>query len=286
MAVGYRNLDAVVDERIARFRARRAEERPSDDAVTRVFAARKARIAAGTVGTAAGLTMFVEALASSHPSFASDRSPWTTYTLIAAWVALSIAGALAWGLARRRAGLELGREPAASGDAHADLARIEAADPLGKLRTTTSILEVASAALPLAAASLLVPLTLHALIAVIACAATGVSLTATDFAQWIMASAVLVGLAHLALVIQVVLWARSLRCRETAQLRQGIHTAWARILAVTAAVALVPVVGFVPWHPLALLPATIVLATGSAFMPLLFLSTVRCLRRERALLCP
>jgi hypothetical protein len=286
MAVGYRSLDAVVDERIARFRARRAAERPSDDAVRRVFAARRARIAAGTVGTVAGLTLFVGALESSAPRFVADRSAWTTYTLIGAWAALGVAGALAWGLARRRAGLELGREPVGSGDAHADLARIEAADPLGKLRTTTSMLEVGSTALPLAAASLLMPLTLHGLFALIACAATGTSLTATDFAGWITASAVLVGLAHLALVVQVVLWARSQRCRETTQLRQGIHATWARTLAVTAAVALVPAMGFAPMQPLALVPAVIVLATGSAFVPLLFLSTVGCLQRERAVLRP
>lgn len=286
MAVEYRNLDAVVDERITRFRARRAEERPSDEAVTRVFAARKARIATGTVGMVGGLTMFVGALGSSHPSFVVDRSPLTTYTLIGAWAALGVSGALAWGLARRRAGLELRREPVGSGDAHADLARIEAADPLGKLRTTTSMLEVGSTALPLTAASLLVPLTLHGLIAVAACAATGTSLTAKDFAEWIMASIALVGFAHLALVVQVVLWARSLRCREATQLRQGIHTTWARTLAVTAAVALVPAIGLAPMHLLALLPAVIVLATGSAFVPLLFLSTVRCLRRERAVLHP
>jgi hypothetical protein len=284
MTVAYRNLDAVVEERIARFRSRRAGERPADDRVRRVFAARKARIAAGAVGTAAGLALFVGALA-SLPSIGGERCATNAYILGGAWVALGISGELARCVARRRARLELRREPVASGDTHTDLARVAAADPLRELRSTGSKLEVCSTALPLAAASLLAPLTLHGLVALAVCWSTGTSFRAADFGRWIAASAGLVGLAHLALLIQVVLWARSLQGRETSQLRQKIHATWARTLAVTTVVALVPAIGFArDGNALVLIPAMLVAATGFAFVPLLFLVTARRLEHERAVL--
>jgi hypothetical protein len=283
MTVAYRNLDAVVEERIVRFRARRAAERPADDCVKRVFAARKARIAAGAVGLGTGLALFVGALGSFQwPGI--EREATNTYILVGAWLALGISGELARALARRRARLELRREPVASGDTHTDLARIDEADPLGELRSKSSTLEGNSTALPLAAASLLAPLTLHGLVATALRWSNATSLTAADFGAWIAASAVLVGLAHLALVVQVVLWARSLRCRETSLLRQNIHVAWARTLAVTTGAALVPAIGLAPGNVLVLLPAVLVAATGLAFVPWLFLFTARRLEQERAVL--
>ena len=283
MTVAYRNLDAVVEERIVRFRARRAAERPADDRVKRVFAARKARIAAGAVGLAAGLALFVGALG-SLPCLGREREATNTYILVGAWLALGISGELARALARRRARLELRREPVASGDTHTDLARIDEADPLGELRAKGSKLEGSSTALPLAAASLLAPLTLHGLVALALCWSNGTSLKAADLGGWIAASAVLVGLAHLALLVQVVLWARSLPGRETPLLRQNIHVAWARTLAVTTGAALVPAIFFAPGNALVMLPAVLVAATGLAFVPWLFLFTARCLEQERAVL--
>jgi hypothetical protein len=284
MTVGYRNLDALVEERIARFRARRSEERASDGAVMRVFAARKARITSGAVGTAAGLVLFVGALGSSEWR-QMDAYAANTYLLVGAWLVLAMAGGVAWALARLRAGIELRREPVASGDVHADLARVDAADPLGELRRAGSKLEIASAALPLAAASLLLPLTIHGLVAVAVCWTDGSSLTAVDFGRWIEVSAQLVGLAHLALLVQVVFWARSLPRRKTSQLRERIHATWARTLLVTSAVGLVPAAGFLPdGNLIVLIPALVVFATGVAFVPLLFLSTARRLEEERAVL--
>jgi hypothetical protein len=287
MTVAYRNLDAVVEERIVRFRARRAAERPADDCVKRVFAARKARIAAGAVGLATGLALFVWALGSLHSLqwMGRECEATNTYILVGAWLALGISGELARGLARRRARLELGREPVASGDTHTDLARIDAEDPLRELRCKGSKLEGCSTALPLAAASLLAPLTLHGLVATALCWANRTSLTAADFGGWIAASALLVGLAHLALLVQVVLWGRSLRGRETSRLRHNIHIAWARTLAVTTGAALVPAIVFAPGgNLLVLLPAALVAATGLAFVPWLFVFTARRLEQERAAL--
>jgi hypothetical protein len=286
MAEGYRTLDALIEERIAGFRARRLEQRMADDAVRRVFAQRKARIAAGKAGTGVALCLFLGSLGFVGRA-GRDRGAMNTYILAAAWGALAIAGLLAWGLAQRRARRHLRREPAVTGDAHADLARIEVADPLADLRLAGSMLEARSTTLPLAAASLLLPLTLHGLVATVVGWATGTRWTAADFGCWIAASTFLVGLAHLALLVQVVLWAHSLPQRDTSQLRQNIHATWARTLGVTTGVALVPAVGFAAdGNLLVLLPAVLVLATGAAFVPLLFLLTARRLEKERAVLSP
>ena len=135
MTVAYRNLDAVVEERIERFRVRRAEERTADDAVRRVFAARVARVAAGGAGVVAGLAMFAKA-GTAFPGLGTVGVGFNTYFLIGAWVAAGVCGAVAWPLARRRARLALQREPLPSGDTRADLAEIDAADPLGAMRAT------------------------------------------------------------------------------------------------------------------------------------------------------
>jgi hypothetical protein len=284
MTVAYRNLDAVVEERIERFRARRAEERTADDAVRRVFAARVARIAAGGAGVVAGLAMFAKA-ATSFPGLGMEGEAFNTYLLIGAWVAAGVCGTVAWPLARRRARLALQREPLPSGDTRADLAEIDAADPLGAMRATLARWEVKSTALPLAAAALVVPLTLHGIFAVLAYSTQGSTFGAKDFGLWIAASAALVGLAHLALLVQLVFWARSLRQRPTEQLRLGIHRAWVRTLAVTTGVGLLPALVFVAsGEAIVFLPAVLVAVTGAAFIPFLFIGTARCLERERAVL--
>jgi hypothetical protein len=284
MTVAYRNLDAVVEERIDRFRARRAEERDGDAALKRLFAARAARIAAGGAGTVAGLALFAVA-AGSFSFLDNERGANNTYALFGSWAALGVSGLVAWPLARRHARDALRREPIVSGDTHADVMRIETADPLGELRARVTKLEFRSTALPLAAASLLVPLTLHWAVAALASWSQGSTFKASDFGVWISASAALVGLAHCALVAQLALWARSLRDRPTSRLRERIHGTWARILAVTTGVGLIPAI-FFAWsgEAIVLLPAALVAVTGITFIPFLVVGTARCVERERAAL--
>jgi hypothetical protein len=281
MTVAYRNLDAVVADRMERFRVRRAGQRLEDAAATRVFAARCARSAAGAAGTLAGIAMLVHALGSAS-FFDHDRTSVNTYALFEAWAAFGIAGAVAWPLARWRARKVLQREPAVSGDTHADVTRIDAADPLRELRSRVMLWETRSTALPLAAASLLVPLTLHLGVATLYSLLFGYDFSASDFSDWIAASAIFVGAAHGALAIQLPLWARSLYRRPTLLLREGIHHTWARILAVTSGVALIPSIFFVTsGNPIVFLPALIVAATGLAFIPFLVVGTAKLITRER-----
>jgi hypothetical protein len=84
-----------------------------------------------------------------------------------------------------------------------------------------------------------------------------------------------------------VLWARSLRRRETSSLGKGVHSAWAVTLLITAVAAFVPGV-FVATdaEALSLIPPLIVLATGISFLPFAHVAAVRRLARERAALAP
>lgn len=279
MSASYRSVDAILEARLARFRERRAQERQADESVAQVFVARAGRIAGGAVGSVIGVAMFVAGLASLN----SSASQACSYLLAAAWVAGSAALVIARARARARAGQTLRREPLVTGDAPVDLGNIDAIDPLGELRAAAAAGETKSVALPLVALSILTPLTLHGAIAFVTCAAEGrqsdLQEMAAQFGVWIGISAVLVGLAHLALALQVALWSRSLRHRETGRLREEVHQAWVGALFITSAVAVVPgvfVVGL-----LGLIPAALVFGTGLAFLPFMYLAAARRLERER-----
>jgi len=279
MSASYRSVDAILEARLARFRGRRAQEREADEHVARVFVARAGRIAGGAVGSLIGVAMFVVGLASLNSSVSQACS----YLLAAAWIAATAAVVIARARAHARARHTLRRQPLLTGDAPVDLGNIDAIDPLGELRASAVAGEATSVAFPLVALSILAPLTIHGAVAFVTGAAEGreggLQEMAAQFGVWIGMSAILVGLAHLALVIQVALWARSLRLRETGRLRQKVHRAWVGALLITSAVAVVPGVfigGF-----LGLIPAGFVFLTGLSFLPFMYLAAARRLERER-----
>lgn len=284
MTDAYRGVDAILEDRLARFRERRDSERAAGEMAARVFAARAGRIAAGVVAAAIGLAMFIVGLT----AISSDRAcEACTLLLAAGWIAGAAAMAIARAWAFAHTGSALRREPALTGDAAADLARINATDPLGELRACAIAFETKSVAFPLAAISLLAPLTIHGAISLVACVATDTEHATRDFGCWIAESAIFVGLAHMAVLVQVVLWARSLRQRETTRIRNKLHKSWALNLLITTGVALVPgifVVGNSAMATLALIPPALVLLTGASFLPFTYVATARRLERERAML--
>jgi hypothetical protein len=162
-----------------------------------------------------------------------------------------------------------------TGDPAVDLARLEAYDPLREACELAMRCERGSAAMPLAAVSLTAPLTLHWLVWL------GLSLphiedaSAGDFGTWIAVSALLVGHAHLALLIAAVRWAFSLRARETSMLRVGVHRHWGIALLVAVGVACLPGVVLLG------IPPILVGVTGLLFVPFMFVGTARCIERER-----
>ncbi len=284
MTAAYRDVSVLLEDRLARFRRRRAEEHEADEIAAKVFAAREGRIAGGAVGASLAVAMFLEAVAAR---LSDQDAEGSVLLLPSGWIAAVVAMAVARAWALARATRALRREPVLTGDALVDLPLIGAADPLGELRARAIARETKSVAFPLAALSLLGPLTIHGAICLVIWMATGAAGEVRDFGFWIATSAVLVGLAHAALVLQVVLWARSLRRRETARLRDKLHSAWSKALLITGGVALVPAI-FIAWGeelaPFVVIPPILVLLTGVLFLPFAYLGAARCLEQERVAL--
>ena len=275
-ACAYRSLEPVLRQRVAELRERRERDVMFVEVARGVASRRLGRAVGGAVGVAFGVAAFLAGLATfwNHDSPASHAMQvGSTELLLIAWPLALAAGAAARWVARallaRRARVAMSGEPAL------DLRALEAADPLRDACDRAMAWERASAALPLAALSLLAPLTLHGV--VWAGLAHGESLSSAmqDFGAWIGLSAILVGHAHLALLICAVRWAFKLRTRETAELHVGVHRAWGKALAISGATACLP--GLV----LLAVPPLLVVATGLLFVPLMYVCTARTLTRER-----
>jgi hypothetical protein len=162
--------------------------------------------------------------------------------------------------------------PKLTGDLAADLARIDASSPLHRIARRLGSLEAWSSALPLAAISLLAPLTLHFLF----CLATGFEST-RDFGKWIQISLVIVGHAHLTLMALAIAFSRKMARLETDQLaRLSIHREWGKALGITVAVSAVP--GVI----LLAVPPVLSAITGVVFVPFMFALMRRRVLSERA----
>jgi hypothetical protein len=135
-----------------------------------------------------------------------------------------------------------------------------------------------SAALPLAAASLLAPLSLHWIVWCLLNMPNIGARSAADFGSWIGLSVVLVGHAHIALLVAAVQWTRTLRAVPTAHLRNGLSRAWGLALAVTVGVACLPGILLMG------IPPILVAVTGTFVVPVMFVTTVRNVERERVAL--
>jgi hypothetical protein len=198
-----------------------------------------------------------------------------TVLLLSAWPVAIAAALVGRVLARLVLADRLELPLRLTGDLSVDLARLEAYDPLRSTCELAMRWERGSAAMPLAAVSLVAPLTIHWLVWL------GLSMPhledtrMADFGTWIAVSALLVGHAHLALLVAAVRWAFSLRARETSTLRAGVHRHWGIALLVAIGVACLPGVVLVG------LPPILVGVTGLLFVPFMFVGTARCIARER-----
>jgi hypothetical protein len=193
--------------------------------------------------------------------------------LVAAWPAGIVATLLARAVAR---GILSGwaDEPVRlTGDLAKDLARLDADEPLAVMRRTAERWERPAAAWPLAALSLVTPLTIHLVVDWIPNMGRDVLLQ--DFGTWIALSVVLVGHSHLAVLVGAVRWARSLRERPTELLTTGLARSWGVTLLVAAGLACLP--GIV----LLGIPPILVALTGLLFIPAMYVVTARCIQRER-----
>jgi hypothetical protein len=266
-ACAYRSLEPVLRQRVSELWARRERDAVFVEVARRVASRRIGRAVGGAVGVAFGVATFLVGFA----GFPSHKAT-ATHLLFLGWPAALVVGlacrALAGPLLARRARVSL------SGNLALDLRALEV-DPLRAACERAMAWERASAALPLAAMSLLAPLTIHGLLWLALCAANARPDGAEDFGTWIGLSAIIVGHAHLALLVCAVRWARKLRTTETAHLRRGLGRAWGKALLVSMGIACLP--GAV----LLAIPPMLVGVTGLLFVPLMYACTARTLLHER-----
>lgn len=233
-ACAYRSLEPVLRQRFAELQERRELEASSVEVARRIARRRIGRAVAGGVGIALALTAFACAL-HGFKSSTSPESGISTELLFLAWPIAMAAAALARLFARPLVALS-GRV-SLSGDLGADLARLEAVEPLRDARDVATAWERRSAALPMAAVSLLAPLTIHAIVWIGLTRAAEPSSGMADFGSWIALSVIIVGHAHLALLVCAVRWAWRLRRVDTFELRTCSGKGWGTALLVSAGVA-------------------------------------------------
>ena len=275
----YRSLEPVLQQRLDALHEQRSHDAALVDVARRVAGRRMGRAWAGALALACGLVAFAVGLASLPADSRSEQElhDWAAALLLLA--PLLGVGALLCGraLAGARLAQVLDLPPRLTGDVAADLARIEAADPLRASREVAMRWERMSVALPIAATSILAPLTLHG---VVFCTVTAVSgglgASAIDaFGTWIGLSALIVGHAHVAVLVGAVRWAYRLRATPTAQLRRDLHKHWGSTLLVAVGLSCIPGVVLLGIPPL------LVAITGVAFLPAAYGMAARAVAHER-----
>ena len=162
-----------------------------------------------------------------------------------------------------------------TGNVFDDLSNLEAGGPRKVGLALLERLEQPSMALPLAALSLLGPLSLHLVVALVF-----FNSSSPQFGSWAALSLVLVGHAHLAMLVFAIVHIHRLRTELDLDIgsspsgaRRGI---WAAIWAAAAAA--------VPGALLFFIPPVLVLLTGLAFAPLVFHWAARRGQSERQLI--
>ncbi len=237
-------------------------ERPLREVVTRIGAARAARMAFGIVALA-GAAFVVEAAIAGR---GTDGSGALSELLLASWAAAIVAWLLARVIAPRVVRRTLAY-PAPTGDVDVDVARLEGR-PLLPSPTRWAW---AGAALPMAAVSLLAPLTLHLAFWALFVRSTAEMLG--EFDPWIVYGLALVGQAHVVLALYA--------CRHAQRLLEAplghvdeIGGAW-RALGVTVFASAFP--GVVIFS----VPPLLTAVTGALFVPALFSAMKRVVIAER-----
>lgn len=275
-ACAYRSLEPVLQQRIAALRERHESEAPFVDVARRVAVRRIGRAVGGFVATVVGGSALLVGLASWLSSGTEETYAHEVASalLVAAWPAGLLAALFGRAVAR---GILSGwsEEPIRfTGDLATDLARLDADEPLVAMRRAAERWERPAAAWPLAALSLVTPLTIHLLVEWVTNLGREES-TLRDFGTWIALSVVLVGHSHLAVLIGSVRWARSLGERPAELLTTGLSRSWGLTLLVAVGLACLP--GIV----LLGIPPILVALTGLLFIPAMFVMTARCIQRER-----
>lgn len=254
----------IVSVRIAETKRASESVAPHLRRLRSICAARIARALAGGVGIVGAILMSAYALgegdAVTFALLGSGVAALATYTLVRLVLTLAaFAGVKRWS------------PPKLTGELDADLARIDASHPLRPIARRLQALEVWSTTLPLAALSLLMPLTIHyAVNALIG------ELSWLNFASWIRFSLLFTVHAHVALAILAVSFGQKLsKLNRTGVGSLSIEHEWVRAWGMTIFVSAVPGV------LLLAIPPLLTAITGLAFIPFMFILMHRRLIVER-----
>lgn len=271
MSTAYRSAyDHIVGLKLAETDDARVQLAPLMPGVRKIAGKRMARMVAGTIGITGALAMVGFAISGDSDSYTTLALLGSSLALVCSWAfGRSIAAIVA--RFRKTKSISL----ALSGVLDADLATIEASDPraeLARIKARADDLEAPSIWLPASAMALLLPLLTHFAFASI----IGMRTDTDGFDQWIRVSLIIVGHAHIALVVLIALFAKKVKKMSTEELATfRIHREWAKIWLIVIGISCLP--GII----LYLIPPLIVAVTGLATIPLIILLLYKAVLSER-----
>ena len=227
-----------------------------------IYARRQARLWASVVGIVGFVLLGLETLGGGG---------YPTHILLLTWMAMVPVYLITRVVARSSLSRFARRRGRASGDVVLDLARLEAGEPHRSVVERVRRLERSSFAFPLAAITLLTPLTLHCLFSL---AVLQVQLK--EFNAWIVISMVIVGHAHLTLLVLALVHVARMRTEmDRGEPAQGAPRGIRAVVWATLA-------STIPGIFLLCIPPPLVFLTGVIFVPAVFAWSTHQARRERA----
>jgi hypothetical protein len=284
MVLAYRSDEDALQARLGSLLDERSAEVASTAAALRgVYASRVARAVAGSVAALGGAAVLlggaVRCLTQGFwfSSSAHHGSSILTQLLLRSVAASALVYLPARDMAASFFSRALRDELSLSGNARIDLVRVERAQPRRIARRLIEDSEASSASLPLIGSALLAPLALHALVWLLLSGLSGAQTARSfeGFDAWIVMSAPLAGLAHLALALLGGRFGSKLRAKPTAELvARPAKDGW-YALKITA------LAGLFPGLLLIMVPPVLIGLTGLLFIPLSFYAMSRAIVRER-----
>ncbi len=236
---------------------------PHRDVLAGIYAARRARIAAGLVGVVGALAIVLQAFFSLAGRDGEPRMipiGRLTETLIGSVLVLLPLYCAVYFVARAHLVRVLDDMLRPGPDPAADIARLEAQKPGLELVEHVDRLEHPSVALPLIAWGLLAPLSIHGLVAA---PFMGSERFLHDFDGWIKASLLLAGVAHLTLLVMTCHFASQLRAWQ-------VGDEVARLPSARSVFMVTAVAGLFPGAIMFLIPPVLIAVTGVTFVPWTF----------------
>lgn len=198
---------------------------------------------------------------------------YSSYVLLGTWLAMAAVFVIVMLTSRRRLVRYSRRALQSTEYVFDDLSRLERASPRELVVRRAHRLEMWSFALPAVSLTLLLPLTLHLVVGT-----TFLCMPLAQFNAWILISLLLVGHAHLTLIILSVM--HVLRVRSELDRGAAVggvsHGFWALLWTVTAST--------IPGALLLCVPPILVALTGLLFIPWMFHWISRRAESERLLL--